>query len=369
MKILVVQDHLRSGGTERQSVLLSAGFRAAGHETTLLTFRAGGALADTVARDVHRIVLQPVETGLDWWAPGLSRMARRLAPDVVLCMGRMANCRGAQLQRALPQAAVIGTLRTGRPLPWLYRRSLRRVRHVVANSREAAVLGRLHTPRLSVIHNALVFPDMPADTTNGMRERLRQQHGARADTLVLLCVAMFRPGKNQRVLIDLVSQLPADLDWQLWLAGDGPEAASCAAAIERSPHRARLRMLGWVADPTPLYTAADIAVHASQRESLSNFLIEAQAHGLPAVAYDALGISETFVPDVSGFLIPRDDAAGFRQALLQLLRDPVQRATMADAARRHARESFSAARQINTYLNLFTSLAKRGDRVETTDEH
>jgi hypothetical protein len=37
-----------------------------------------------------------------------------------------------------------------------------------------------------------------------------------------------------------------------------------------------------------------LAVLASQSESLSNFLIEAQLHGLPAVAYDIVGVGECF---------------------------------------------------------------------------
>ena len=45
MKILLVQDYLRSGGTERQTILLANAFRAAGHAASLVTFRPGGALA------------------------------------------------------------------------------------------------------------------------------------------------------------------------------------------------------------------------------------------------------------------------------------------------------------------------------------
>ncbi len=42
MKILVIQDFLRSGGTERQSILLANAFATAGHATTLLTLGAVG---------------------------------------------------------------------------------------------------------------------------------------------------------------------------------------------------------------------------------------------------------------------------------------------------------------------------------------
>src|SRR5687768_14502309 len=114
MKILVIQDYLRSGGTERQSILLANAFAAAGHETTLLSFRPGGALASTVASTVKRIALQPVDVGLDWFAPGLAASAESAAPDVVLCMGRMANCYAGGLKRRLRTTAVISTMRTGK---------------------------------------------------------------------------------------------------------------------------------------------------------------------------------------------------------------------------------------------------------------
>ena len=62
----------------------------------------------------------------------------------------------------------------------------------------------------------------------------------------------------------------------------------------------------------------DIAVHASWSESLSNFLIEAQARGLPAVAYQAQGIAECFRPGETGWVIPRDDRDAFREAVVRL---------------------------------------------------
>lgn len=355
MKIVVVQDHLRSGGTERQSVLLTGGFAAAGHAVTLLTFRPGGALAATVAPGVRWTVLQPFDSRADWWAPRLRTTVRALAPTVVLCMGRMANCYGAALQSATPAAAVIATLRTGKPLPWLFRRSLRRVRHVVANSNQAAAVAARHASRVSVIHNSLVFsagaPDPDA------RERLRRAHGAGAATTVLLNVAMFRPEKNQRALIAMARLLPADLDWQLWLAGDGPERARCVDEVQRAGLGERIRFLGWLEDPRAAYAAADLAVHASRREALSNFLIEAQAHALPVVAWDALGVTETFVPDVSGRLVPPENVPALRDAALALITDPARRRQMGAAGAAQARERFSPARQVQAYLDLFQQLA------------
>jgi glycosyltransferase involved in cell wall biosynthesis len=360
MKILVLQDRLRSGGTERQSILLTRAFAAAGHAARLLTFRPGGALGPTAA-DLEPHALQPFDFGLDWAAPGLGRRVRRLQPDVVLAMGRMANCHAAGLARRAGGAAVVATLRTGKPLPWLYRRALRTVRQVVANSREAAnaAVGRHQVPpeRVTVIYNALVFPPAgPAARDSELRARL----GASAGTTVLLSVAMFRPEKGQGELIEIAAGLPREPDWQLWLAGDGPARPACERRVRALGLGDRIRFTGFQPDPSPYYAAADVAVHASSTESLSNFLIEAQARGLPAVAAAAQGIAECFVPGRTGWVIPRGDRAAFRAALVRLIAEgPAARAARGAEAQAFARATFDPGRQVAAYLELFERLILR----------
>ncbi|HZP59119.1 MAG TPA: glycosyltransferase [Opitutaceae bacterium] len=350
MKILVLQDYLRSGGTERQSILLTRAFAAAGHDARLLTFRPGGALAATLGRLPCRS-LQPFDLGLDWFAPGLARAVRAAAPDVVLCMGRMANCYAGSLQKRFPRPAVIATMRTGKNLPWLFRRSLRLVRQIIANSHDAeTVLVSQHgipPDKIAVIHNSLVFLPPPAPAE---RAATRAQLGAGPATLVLLDVAMFRPEKNQRELIEIAARLPAGLDWQLWLAGNGPARAACERLVAEKS-LSRVKFLGFHSDPAPLYAAADLAVHASLSESLPNFLIEAHAHGLPSLAYDVGGVRET-----GGIAVPVRDQAAFLAELRRLLADPAARAAAAAAAQTHARAHFAPEPQTRAYLDLFAGL-------------
>ena len=357
MKILVLQDWLRSGGTERQSILLANAFAAAGHASTLLTFRPGGALAASVAPDVSRATLQSFDVHLDWFAPGLLREIRRRAPDVVLCMGRMANCRAGKIQRAFPNLAVVATMRTGKALPGPFRRSLKVVRTTIANSEDsrAILVGRYGIPadRVDVIHNSLVFPPESSLTRN---TALRRKLGAGPDTAVMLCVAMFRPEKNQRELIEIAAALPAALDWQLWLAGEGSAREACERLAREFHLDDRVKFLGFQRDPSPLFQAADIAVHSSRSESLSNFLIEAQAFGLPVVAYEAQGNAECFIEGKTGWTVPAGDRAGFVARLQPLLTDARIRATCASPARAFAREKFDATRQVQAYLDLFQRL-------------
>jgi glycosyltransferase involved in cell wall biosynthesis len=359
MKILVIQDHLRSGGTERQSILLTRAFLAAGHDAKLLTFRPGGALSDSAA-DLPRIVLQWFDTHLDWFAPGLFGKVAKFAPDIILCMGRMANCNAGSLHPMtrvkLPRSSIICTMRTGKPLPALFRQSIHRARHVIANSRvsEKILVENYGLPaeKITVIHNSVVFApkDDPILAVND-RAALRARFGATEKTVVLLCVAMFRPEKNQHALIELAAQLPRDRDWQLWLAGEGVAHPECERLVAAKNLADRVKFAGFQADPRPLYHAADLAVLTSKSESLSNFLVESHAHGLPSVAYQVSGVAEC-----GGIVVPPGDQQAFLDALRPLIAGETLRAKTSAKVRAYAAAHFAPDRQAAAHLELFERL-------------
>jgi glycosyltransferase involved in cell wall biosynthesis len=355
LKILILQDILRSGGTERQSIVLTKGLLANGVRAQLVTFRPGGTLAAS-AQDLPGRALQQPDKGMDWYTPGLAKLLRAERPDFILGMGRMANCRLGWLRAGLAQT--IATYRTGKPLPLFYRRALRRCTHIIVNSAEAAATlttkYRVPAEKMTVIYNGLIFPPAPHPEA---RETLRRRWGAAPQTTVFICVAMLRPEKRQSLLLDILAGTTKTTDWQLWLAGDGPERGRLERRARQLGIAGRVKFLGFEPAPSALYGAADIAVHASESEALSNFLIEAQAHGLPAVAYEAQGIAECFVPGKTGWMIPRGNEALFRAALLRLDGlPPRERAALGAAAAAFARDRFETDRQIAAYVSLLRSL-------------
>ena len=253
-------------------------------------------------------------------------------------------------------------MRTGKRLPWLFRRALAQVPHVVANSDDArGVLIRHYNvpaPRISVIHNALVFaPGMETGPgrISDRDQTARREFGASATTTVMLWVGMFRAEKNQRGMIEIAAQIPPEIDWQLWFAGDGPERRSCEHFAAKLCLLDRIKFFGFRADPTSLYAAADVAVLTSRSESLSNFLIEAHAHGMPSVGYGVTGVVEC-----GGRVVPPEDQEAFMEALLPFLKNPEQRRAEGDRVAAYARSRFSPAVQANAYLDLFQRLLERG---------
>jgi glycosyltransferase involved in cell wall biosynthesis len=368
MRILILQDHLRSGGTERQSVLLANELSGAGNEVFLLAFRPGGALAGTVSPAVRYRALQPFDTRLDWFAPGLRGAVAGVAPQVILCMGRMANCRIAFLKREFPGVGVVATMRTGKMLPWLYRQGLRWADHIVANSRDAArVLEEKYgvdAGKISVVYNAPVFaPEVvPAGAASGagaqsagspkMPEMWEVPEAPTPSVLALLCVGMFRREKNQREILQIAASLPTEQPWQLWFAGDGPTRSACEKLAAEMFPDGRVRFFGFQADPRGLYRAASVGVLASKSESLPNFLVEAHLYGLPTVAFATGGVAEC-----GGITVPPGNRGQFLEELKALLFSPTRRAAASGKVRELARQKFSREIQTAAYVGIFARVA------------
>ena len=246
MKLLILQDYLRAGGTERQSVALSRFFAAQGHDTTLLTFRPGGDLAPP-GGDVRHLSLQRFDSGWNGWAPGLVRELRETQPDIVLCMGYFANVYAGWIQSRLPESRVVGTLRTLHKFPrWLVW-SWKALPLLISNTqagRDMLTNGfQLAPERVVVIPNALTQA-LDFENVKEHRTRRRERHGAKDRTLVLLNVGMFRKEKGQAELIRIVADWKPECEWQLWLLGNGPLLDKCRRLARKLP-----RAVSWVTKP------------------------------------------------------------------------------------------------------------------------
>ena len=104
---------------------------------------------------------------------------------------------------------------------------------------------------------------------------------------------------------------------------------------------------------------ADIFVLPSRSEGFSNAIIEAMAAALPVVATNVGGNPEAVDNDVTGLIVPPEDAAALSAAITKLLSDPSLAKAMGEAGKRRAAEKFTVEAMMNsitaTYRNLLAS--------------
>jgi len=353
-RLLVIQDRLRHGGSESHSVWLAGAMGAAGVTTRLLTFRPGGALAArATAAGIDRVALQPFDTGLDWFAPGLARAAAAFRPDAVLLMGKLANARAATVRRAVPAARLVGSVRTGFALPHFVRRALPVTDRIVCNAAKVAgavVAAGIGRERIVVIPNPPVRPVPPPDPV--LRVSTRAACGAGPATVAMVSVAGFRAKKGQAHLIRALAAANAPR-LVLWLVGDGPERGACERLAASLGVADRVVFAGYREDPEAYFAGADLAVMASETDAMPNALSEAQLRGLPVIAWDFGGCGETFEDGVSGWLTPFGDTAALGAAMRRLADDDALRSRYAAAAACSAPGRFSAEAALDAYRRVF----------------
>lgn len=172
---------------------------------------------------------------------------------------------------------------------------------------------------------------------------IRPRDARRPGPIRMLAVGMMRVGDKATSYITLAEALKLlDVqDWELTLVGDGAARDRIDAAF--APFGERIRMTGALnaADLADVYRDNDLFVWPAIREAYGMALLEAQAHGLGAVAGDAGGVPDIVRDGITGLLAPEGDAAAFAGRLDTLLRSPEKLAEMGATAARLAIDEHS----------------------------
>lgn len=141
----------------------------------------------------------------------------------------------------------------------------------------------------------------------------------------------------------------------LHVAGGGPVAEYRAYANELGVVGS-VMFHGSVADASALYDSAAVFVLPSRREGMSNALLEAMSHGLPAVASAISGMEEVVLEGKTGLLVPPEDVLALADALARLLDDSALAETLGSAARRRAEEMFSLESVAGRYCEVYRKI-------------
>jgi glycosyltransferase involved in cell wall biosynthesis len=284
------------------------------------------------------------------WRVGrtLARLIRRDRPDVVVLNGLVTACSVLAVDRRfIAQTICCDHNHFGarsslwqRLRAWLYPQ----VAAVVSLTEADKAAFVAINPRTVVIANAsMLTTDSPAFV----------------DSPWVLAIGRHVAQKGFDLLIKAwVQVLAARPDARLRIVGDGPlradlQAEAIRLGIDRS--------VDWIAPTRDIeahFRAAALFVLPSRYEGMPLALLEAQAMGLPAVAFDCPTGPRDILTADTGVLVPADDVAAFDAAIIDLLNDPERRRAMALAAIERSREHFSLARHFQRWTALIEHVAR-----------
>lgn len=260
----------------------------------------------------------------------LSRLVRDDRPDVVLLNGLTTACSTLLFAgRFAPRIVCCDHNHfAARSRLWqrLRERLYPKVAAVVSLTQADAPRFRALNPRTEVIYNCSTLQaDAPALPAQPVVLAVGRHVAQKGFDLLL------------RAWVEVVRRLP---EAQLRIVGDGPL---------RTEHEALAAQLGvagsidWLA-PTPqierLYREAAVFVLSSRYEGMPLALLEAQALGVPAVAFDCPTGPAEILSAETGRLVPAGDTSALAAGLVELLSSAALRADMGRAAIARSRAVF-----------------------------
>jgi glycosyltransferase involved in cell wall biosynthesis len=190
--------------------------------------------------------------------------------------------------------------------------------------------------RVLTIRTAVVPP-----VVTRSREEMRRELGLPLDAPVIGAVARLAAQKRFDRLLDAMAELPGDV--HCVLVGEGAEREALEERARALGLEHRVRFTGRREDVGNVLTALDVFVISSDREGLSNSMLEALAVGVPVVSTAVSGARDALEPladgSAPGEIVPLDSGA-IAAALRRLLDDAMLRRRMSRAALARVRERF-----------------------------
>jgi glycosyltransferase involved in cell wall biosynthesis len=164
------------------------------------------------------------------------------------------------------------------------------------------------------------------------------------------------PRKGYDCLLRAAAILVAEQrPFELLLAGEGADRNHLESLAAELKLDRCLRFLGATDGVSDLLATADILVHPSKREGLSNTILEGMAEGLPVVSTVECA-SEIIQDGHTGLLVSAGQPAALADAIRRLLDNPSLRAHLGAAALRFIVQRCNVDFITGQYENVYRSL-------------
>lgn len=344
---------------------LSKALRARGHEVTVLVGGNGPFCDDLKRNEIpYRTVpalVRPIDPVQDLLAlVQIRRHLKQLQPDIVTTHGSKAGWLGRLAARSLglpvtftahgwsftpgvtPRAAAFYRLAEKLAAPFATR-----IITVSNHDRELALRKQVgRADQITTIHYGI-----PAisDSLQSVPER-EPPH--------IVMVARFDVQKDHETLFRALAGL-RHLRWTLELVGDGPHEAQTRALAESLAIADRVQFPGLRGDVAERLAQAQIFALLSHYEGFPISILEGMRAGLPVIASDVGGVSESVEHGRTGFVVPRRDVDAAKAGLERLISSSALRQEMGAAGRKRFEERFVFDKMVDPTISVYVDAVRQ----------
>lgn len=244
--------------------------------------------------------------------------------------------------------------RKERAAKWLDARLIRQADAVIAVSdrlKQELEAAGVPPQRITVLRNAILLRDY---AVAGTASSVRREFGIREDQPVISIVGRLSLEKGHEIFLQAASTIAkSHPDLRCLIVGDGPLEPTLRQRVQELGLTAQVVFTGHRSQLADIYAATDVLVISSLTEGIPNVLLEAFAHGKPAVATSVGGVPEVLEEGRTGWLVDVGDHQAIARHVVRLLDAPELRAQMGATARATIEQQFSFENRTKALETLY----------------
>ena len=379
MRLSVLFPTFKLGGAELSQLNVLKKLAERGWSVDILSFQPDGPISDHVPDGMNLI-------GLD----GHGRLARVLSlsawlrtnrPPIAFAFEQRANIllmaaarlsgahrAGRRTRTVLCQRFPLSFKRSRKfPVPYfrcivenaLYRRADRVV--AISEGLRQDIFSETGRPveRIDMIRNPKIdagfMARYDASPQNGLHPWIHEAGDPENERPLVVSCGVLEARKNHAWLIDRFAAISSRTDARLVIIGEGPLRETLGKKIADMQLGERVALVGFLGNPLPVFRVADLVVHCSVAEGLSNIFVEALACNTPVLGLAGQqGLSEVLENGRWGRIVP-DDPATFEARLLEAIGQSREDRRWLETQDKGL-ERFDAERNIGSYDALLKAL-------------
>lgn len=361
LSVLQVTPELNAGGVERTTIEMAEAISRAGGLALVAT--AGGRLEPDLEAAGGKLIKIPADTKNPLTALAnvwrLMRIAKKHKVQIIHARSR-APAWSALIAARLSGIPFVttfhGIYNARTPLKRFYNSVMARGDVVIANSEYTRehILEFYDTKREDIVSiprgvDLDVFDSARVTADEAKAQRAEWNVASNDARCVIIVPARLTRWKGQLVLIEAIAMIekrrPGAL--KVIVAGDAQGRTGYVeeinAAIEKAQLRDVVAVVGHLRHMNLAFAASDLAVFpVTEPEAFGRGAVEAQAMGVPVIASNLGGFTETVIEGETGFLAPPGAAQALAGAIERMLDlTPEQRAAMGRKGRDRVHQLYS----------------------------
>lgn len=223
---------------------------------------------------------------------------------------------------------------------------------ILANSYAGLKAYKANPRKTKVIYNGFDFKRI---TNLKLKEDIRKELGINTSVTVGM-VSSFNHYKDYETYIKVaIKMCTANADLTFVSVGDG-QLLSEMKALVPDELKNRILFAGMIMDVESVVNVFDICVLSTFGEGISNSILEYMALGKPVIATNLGGTSETIVEGVTGYLVPKSSPDLMQEKIQTLIDDPKLREIMGEEGKKRVESVFSFENMVGSTIEVYNEL-------------